>query len=110
MAIKEHRCFTVACDVCGAENEGGYDLTAHYDSAAEALSAAEDYEWHTTPAGRAVCDREDAAHHKAIRELHAAAPEPCRCWIAENDAEDAEDAAPHLPAQDAETDRTGDGA
>jgi len=111
MAIQEHRCFSITCDVCKETLCGDEGGEMHFETEQQAIDNAGYHDWHTT-ATSAVCftDETDLAHNEAIRELHAAAPEPCRCWIAENDAEEVEAAAPHLPAQDAETDRTGDGA
>lgn len=56
MTIKQHTCFTVHCDECNDAYGNGDGVTLHYDSAAEALSEAEGYDWVELPNGRLACD------------------------------------------------------
>lgn len=56
MSFKRHRCVTIACDVCSRAFTFGDDLTAHFDTEADAISAALDAEWRTDTQGRIACE------------------------------------------------------
>jgi len=83
MSAKQHECFSVTCDVCQESyTDSETDTILHYGSKDEALSTAEDYEWHVGPDGTAICDNEDDAHTAAILAMHAAGVNPEHgCWV-----------------------------
>jgi len=55
MTIKQHACFSAHCDACkrAFEQDG---IKLHWDTEAEALSHARDYDWFKLPDGRLICD------------------------------------------------------
>jgi len=79
MAIQEHRCFSITCDVCKKTLGGDEGGEMHFETAEEAVRYADNSDWHTT-ATNAVCFTNDSAHHQAMREHHAAAELGHQCW------------------------------
>jgi hypothetical protein len=88
MATKRHTCFTVTCDICGAEHENDESgCILHYDDPEHAAEDARDHDWAATEdAMRAVCPADDDAHLAAYAEVLAAS--------------EAEDAARTITAQE----------
>jgi len=92
MAIQEHRCFSIVCDVCKEplRGEDGGDL--HFEDVATAIDNAGYHDWHTTATGAVCYVDDDAAHFQAMREQCAAAEPGHQCWITDEAAAERADA------------------
>lgn len=97
MAIQEHRCFSIVCDVCKESLRSEDGGTMHFDTEREAVDNAGYHDWHTT-ATSAVCyfDESDAAHDEAIQTAHAAAEPGHQCWLTVEAEAAAAQVAPQL--------------
>lgn len=74
MPPKQHACYTVTCDVCGAEYESTYlGYVQHHESPEDAAEDARGSDWAATDhAERVVCTAEDEQHQGPYAEVLAA--------------------------------------